>query len=86
MHEIFFFFLIRKRWRQKSRRQRKMEIQKRQIQKRQKWRLRSLPCFLFAALSDQPGQHCVVELVLSVPSEKFLFVCSHVTLHWSPET
>lgn len=38
-----------------------------EIQKRQKWRLKSLPCYTFAALSYQPGQHRVVELVLSVP-------------------
>ena len=57
-----FLFLIRRKWRQKSRRQRRMEIQK-----RQKWRLKSLPCYTFAALSYRPGQHRVVELVLSVP-------------------
>lgn len=76
-------FSIRKRWRQKSRRQRKMGIRK-----RQKWRLRFLSCYLFAALSYQPGQHRVVELVLfCIFGEKFLFVCSHViTLHWSLET
>lgn len=57
---FFFFFFIRRKQRQKSRRQRKMEILK-----RQKWRPRSL-LLHFAALSNQPGQHCVAELVLSV--------------------
>lgn len=84
MLEIFSFF-IRKMWRQKSRRQRKMEIQK-----KQKWRLRSLPCYLFAALSYQPGQHRVVELVLSVSlREIFLFApmlshCTGVLKHSGP--
>lgn len=75
---FYIFFFIRKKWRQKSRRLRKMEIQK-----RQKWRLRSLPCYLFAALSYQPGQHRVVELVLSVSLKDNSFCllpCYHIAL------
>lgn len=65
---------------------------------RGKWRfergrrggLSLFPANMFAALSHQPGQHCVLELVLSVSFERdffFFFGCSHViSLHWSLET
>lgn len=53
-----------------------------EILKRQKWRLRP-PSLHLAALSYQPGQHCVVELVLSVilQNSPFLFtpMFSHCT-------
>lgn len=53
-----------------------------EILKRQKWRPRSLLLY-FAALSNQPGQHCVVELVLSVilrNSPFCLLPCFHIAL------
>lgn len=78
IHEYFsFFFLIRRKQRQKSRRRRKMEIRK-----RQKWRPKVSPS-PFAALSYQPGQHCVIELVLSVilrNSPFGLLPCFHIAL------
>lgn len=54
-----------------------------EIQKKQKWRLRSLPCYLFAALSYQPGQHCVLEFVLSLCLRDVSFCllpCYHIAL------
>lgn len=73
----WIFFLIRRKQRQKSRRRRKMEIRK-----RQKWRPKASPS-PFTALSYQPGQHCAVELVLSVilrNSPFGLLPCFHIAL------
>lgn len=51
-----------------------------EILKRQKWRPRSL-LLHFAAPSNQPGQHCVVKLVLSVILRNSLFFFAPMFSH-----